>query len=107
MFINEDSRWTAFLAMSLLAVLLAVVGQWAFTGLLGGALLCCAVGVNFITTCGAPQVPSRFYGPVTLVLGIICFVTALVVGLVVLGWWGIAFAVGAVVVYMLAAAARG
>lgn len=104
MFRTDGSRLLRFLGLSLLALLLAVIGQWAFGGIIGGITLALAIGANVAGSACAPRI-QRYPDPVpTLIFGAIALVAALIVGIITFGWWGLAYVVAAAVVYVFSAA---
>jgi hypothetical protein len=106
MFSNEDSRFSVLAAASLAAIVLAVLGHWAFGGFIGGGFLVVAVLVNIVGTLFAPHVPRSFYNAAPFFFGAVATLVALIVGVITFGWWGIAYAVGALVGYLLSSATR-
>lgn len=101
---NNESRFAFYAFLLLTAVLLAVVGQWALAGIFGSVVLGAAILTHVVATLFAPRVIH--YGPpaADLVMCGLAIVAGLVVGGITFGWWGIAYAVGALAGYLFSKA---
>lgn len=105
MFHSDEDRGLAFVAGSIIALLLAILGQWAVAGAFGAVLLYAGVGLNVITTVLAPRIPKHSYAVPGGPLLLSCFF-ALCVGCIAFGWWGILYVFAGVAGFLLSHATR-
>lgn len=106
LFKTEENRLMLAAAGSILSALLAVLGTFAATGFLGFVLIAAGFMFTAITIASYPFVADKADGGSFGVGVFFQFVLALVYGGIVFQWWGIAFAVGTLVVYLVSSSVR-
>jgi len=101
---SETGRLLRVCAWAILSILLAVMSVWLVADgalhvvMAGGALLMAAA-----TAADSPFISPYMNANGHTFFALASMVVALIVGTMVFGWWGIAFSVGALVTYLLAA----
>lgn len=101
MFTTESKRVRMWFACAMLSLLAAVLGTWAAEGFLGFVLAACGLLLNVAAVLALPFVDDKFDSEdlgyalgFAAVLGAIC-------GGILWGWWGLAYAVAALVAVLV------
>lgn len=103
---NEDSRLMLAAAGSILSALLAVLGTFAASGFLGFVLVAVGFVLTVATISSFPFIVDKADGSSFGVGILFQFILGLLYGGIVFQWWGIAFAVGTLVVYLVSSTVR-
>ena len=106
MFKKESNRVLVAMASSVLSWLLAVLGIWACTGVLGLTLVWVGFIFNVAAIATLPFVADKVDEDATAAGIFFMLLVSLIYGFMVFHWWGLAYAVFTFVVFLVSSIIR-